>query len=121
MRIIRKDSIKEPVIDSKGEEIYELIGSAEKSGGSVKHSLAYEVMPGCSSKLHYHSQDEEGFFILKGSANLFIDGKEHPVKAGDAIFIQPQGRHQIFTTGGTGLEFIVVCAPAWQSSYSVFL
>jgi hypothetical protein len=42
MRIIRKDSVKESFLDSKGEKIYELIGSSKTSGGSVKHSLAYD-------------------------------------------------------------------------------
>jgi ethanolamine utilization protein EutQ len=122
MRIARKDNIKEPFVNPGGEKIYELIGSAEKSGGSVKHSLAYDVIPpGCSSKLHYHPQDEETFYIFRGSANFVIDGKEHSVKSGDTIFIQPPERHQIFTTGDTDLEFIVVCAPAWQLSNSVFL
>ena len=122
MRKIRKEDIKEPFVDSKGEKIYELIGFPERSGGSVKHSFAYDVIPpGCSSKLHYHPQDEETYYILKGSGNIVIDGKEHTVKPGDTIFIQPPEQHQIFSTGETDLEFIVVCAPAWQPTNSVFL
>jgi mannose-6-phosphate isomerase-like protein (cupin superfamily) len=122
MWITRKDFVKEPFVDSKGEIVYELIGSSKKSAGAVKHSLAYDVIPpGCSSKLHYHPQDEETYYILKGSGNIVINKKEHQIKLGDAIFIQPTESHQIFTTGNTDLEFIVVCAPAWQPANSVFL
>lgn len=122
MRITRKDNIKEPFVDAQGEKIYELIGSPKTSGGSVKHSLAYSVIPsGCSSKRHYHPQDEETYYILKGNAKLVIDGKEHHVSAGDAIFIQPLERHQIFATGQSDLEFLAICAPAWQPTNSVFI
>lgn len=122
MRITRKEHVKEPFVNPSGEKIYELIGSSERAGGSVKHSLAYGVVPPSgSSSLHYHPQDEETYYILKGTANMVIDGKEHQVKAGDAVFIQRLERHQIFATGNTDLEYIVVCAPAWQPSNSVYL
>jgi mannose-6-phosphate isomerase-like protein (cupin superfamily) len=32
--------------------------------------------------VHYHSQDEETYYILKGSAKMAIEGKESPVKSG---------------------------------------
>lgn len=122
MHITRKNNIKDPFFDPKGEKIYELIGSAAKSRGSKKHSLAYGVLPvGCSSSSHYHPQDEETYYILKGSATMKIEGKNYEVKAGDAIFIQPPERHQITATGKRDVEYLVVCAPAWKPSNSVFL
>jgi mannose-6-phosphate isomerase-like protein (cupin superfamily) len=122
MRITRKDDIREPFVDPKGERIYELIGSAAKSGGSIKHSLAYGVLPlGCSSSLHFHPEDEETYYILKGSTTMKIDGKEHAVTAGDAILIQPPERHQIIATGNRDVEYLVVCASAWKPSNSVFV
>ena len=122
MRITRKEYVKEPFVSPTGEKIFELVGSSEGAGGSVKHSLAYGVVPaGGSSSLHYHPQDEETYYILKGTANMVIDSKEHQVGSGDAIFVQPMERHQIFATGSTDLEYIVVCAPAWQPSNSVYL
>ena len=122
MRITKKAEIKQPFIDPKGETIYELIGSTPQSGGSIKHSLAYGVLPpGCSSSYHYHPEDEETYYILKGSATMKIDEKEYAVKVGDAIFIQPPERHQITATNDKEVEYLVVCAPAWKPSNSVFL
>jgi mannose-6-phosphate isomerase-like protein (cupin superfamily) len=52
---------------------------------------------------------------------MVIDRKEFVVKPGDAVFIQPPERHQILAVGDVDLEYLVVCAPAWQPSNSVFL
>jgi mannose-6-phosphate isomerase-like protein (cupin superfamily) len=99
-----------------------MIGRPESLGGSVKHSFSYVVIPPkCSSRLHYHPEDEETYYILKGKARMVIDGKEYAVGPGDAIFIKPPEKHQIFTDGNQDLEFVVVSAPAWQPSNSVFL
>ena len=122
MHIARKDKVKKPRENPTGERIYEMIGRGKELGGATKHSFAYVVIPpNCSSQLHYHPEDEETYYILKGEARLIINDKEHHVCPGDAIFINPPERHQIFTEGTEDLEFMVVCAPAWQLTNSVFL
>lgn len=52
---------------------------------------------------------------------MIIDGVQYNVHPGDAVLISPMERHQIFTDGDNDLEFIVVCAPAWEINNSVFL
>ena len=122
MRITRKDEVKEPVVNPTGERVYEMIGRPENLGGAIKHSVSYVVIPPkCSSRLHYHPQDEETYYILKGKARMIINGKEYHVGSGDAILINPPEKHQIFTIGSEDLEFVVISAPAWQPSNSVFL
>lgn len=100
-----------------------MIGLPKNLGGTQKHSFAYVVIPsGCSSRLHYHPSDEETYYVLKGKGRMTINGKEHKVTPGDAILIHPPEKHQIFSDGADGpLEFIVVSAPAWQPSGTVFL
>jgi mannose-6-phosphate isomerase-like protein (cupin superfamily) len=122
MRITRKEEVKVPFVNPTGEKVYELIGRTDEAGGSTKHSLAYMVIPPkCSSRLHYHPEDEETYYILKGQAKMVIDGKEHTVNPGDTVYISPPESHQIFNIGDTDLEFIAISAPAWQPSHSVFL
>ncbi|MEK7130544.1 MAG: cupin domain-containing protein [Patescibacteria group bacterium] len=122
MIITRKDRIKKPSINPTGEQIYEMIGRPKYLGGATKHSFGHVVIPPkCSSRLHYHPEAEETYYILKGKGKMLIDGKEHFVHSGDAIFIRPSEKHQIFTEGNKDLEFIVICAPSWEPTNSVFV
>lgn len=122
MFVMRKEMVESPKISSTGEEVYELIGPGELLGGATQHSLAYVVIPpGCSSRPHFHNNSEETYFILKGHGKLIISDHERIVKPGDAIFISPNNQHQIFTEGNEALEFIVVCAPAWNIDDNIFL
>jgi mannose-6-phosphate isomerase-like protein (cupin superfamily) len=122
MHIARKDKVKKPRENPTGERIYEMIGRGKELGEATRHSFAYVVIPpNCSSQLHYHPEDEETYYILKGEARLIINGKEYNVCQGDAILINPPERHRIFANGNEDLEFVVVCAPAWKPTNSVFL
>lgn len=122
MLIARKDKVEKPFENPTGERIYEMIGSPKNLGGANNHSFGHVVIPpNCSSRPHYHPIAEETYFILKGRAKMIVDGKEHLVEPGDAVFICPPEKHQIFTEGNEDLEFIVVCAPPWEPTNSVFL
>lgn len=120
MLITRKDKIDKPFESASGELVYEMIGRPEHLGGTTGHSLGYVVIPPKgSSELHYHPQAEETYYILKGNATIMIDGKRHSLSPGDAVLIEPDEQHQIFPNDKENLEFIVVCAPAWEPSNSV--
>lgn len=122
MLITRKEKLEKPFVNVTGERVYELVGKPARLGGATKHSFGYAVIPAnCSSRLHYHLQAEETYYMLKGEGKLVIDGVEHTVQPGDVILISPPEKHQIFNEGRDDLEFIVVCAPAWEPDNSVFL
>jgi|688.fasta_scaffold48045_3 mannose-6-phosphate isomerase-like protein (cupin superfamily) len=122
MHLSRKDQIKNPFINATGETIYEMIGRPPEQGGAEKHSLGYVVLPpSCNSSPHYHPVAEETYFILKGEAHLQIDDRLLQLRPGDTVLIHPNERHQIFNSGESDLEFIAVCAPAWEPSNSIYL
>jgi len=120
--ITRKDKVAKPFENPTGELIYEMIGRPEHLGGATKHSFGHVVIPPkCSSRLHYHPVAEETYYILKGKARMRVGDEMYLLVPGDAVLIRPPERHQIFTEGDENLEFIVVCAPAWEPTNSVFL
>lgn len=122
MLITRKDKVEKPFENPTGERIYEMIGRPERLGGATKHSFGHVVIPpNCSSRPHYHPEAEETYYITKGKAKMTIDGRAHLLRPGDAVFIHPPEKHQIFAMGDEDLEFIVVCSPAWEPTNSVFL
>ena len=122
MHIASKQDVKHPIKSPLGEIIYELLGALERSGGAEAHSLALVVLPpGKSSARHYHNVSEESYYILRGAARMIIDEQTLYLSPGQACFIEPLERHQIFNDGDDDLEFLAVCAPAWTPDDSVFV
>jgi mannose-6-phosphate isomerase-like protein (cupin superfamily) len=120
--LTRKDKVEKPFVSKSGERVFEMIGRPSKLGGATKHSFGIAVIgPNCSTQLHYHPYAEETYYIMKGKGRMIIDGTEHVVQPGDAVLISPPEKHQIFCDGNEDLEFIVVCAPAWEPSNSVYI
>ena len=122
MRLVRKEDITRPFDSGHGEKVYEMLGAPEAIGGAVHHSFSHVVIaPGCASRPHYHPVAEETYYMLRGEARMLVDGKEIRLVPGDALLILPPEVHQIFNDTDADLEFIAVCAPAWEPSNSVYL
>ncbi len=60
-----------------------------------------EIPPDGTSSHHIHEWEHE-VYIIDGSGTLVCDGKEYPVKAGDAMFIPPNVDHYTLNSGGQG-------------------
>ena len=122
MKIARKDKVLKPFVIDTGEKVYEMFGRPDELGGSCAHSFSHVVIPpGCSSIHHYHNEAEETYYILSGRARLIVNDKEYILTSEDAVLIMPPEKHQIFSIGDENLEFIAVCAPAWEPTNSVYL
>ncbi|HEU0022893.1 MAG TPA: cupin domain-containing protein [Dehalococcoidia bacterium] len=61
-----------------------------------------EIYPNKTSSHHIHDWEHE-VYIIKGSGTLVCDGKEYPVKPGDAMFIPPRVDHYTLNNGGEGV------------------
>ena len=121
MRVVRREDIINPVNNSSGEEIYEMIGRPPENGGTTNHSLAYVVIPpGKSSDAHYHKVSEETYYILRGVGLMIVDKQQVRLQPGQACLINPFEIHRIFNDGEDDLEFLAVSAPAWTSGDSFF-
>jgi len=114
MKVVRKEEVPEALVAPLGELIYEFFGPPADQGGSLKHSLAYVVIPpGKLSPKHYHESAEESYFMLKGTARMIMDDKEFTISKGQALLVMPGEVHQIFNDSDSDVELIVTCAPAW--------
>ena len=122
MRLTRKELIDNPFESSTGERVYEMLGAPDAIGGAKHHSFSHVVIPPhCASRPHYHPVAEETYYILAGEGRMVVDGKQLQLVPGDALLILPPEVHQIFNDSDADLEFIAVCAPAWEPSNSVYL
>jgi quercetin dioxygenase-like cupin family protein len=66
-------------------------------------TLSYHVIQsGKTSPHHIHSWEHE-VYTIEGSGTLVCDGKEYPVKEGDAIYIPGNVDHYTLNDGGSGV------------------
>lgn len=122
MKIIKKEDITNPFISPAGEIIYEMIGSANQTGGTKNHSVAHVTLPaGKFSNAHYHKISEETYYILSGKANMIIDNQSFSLEPGQACLIMPNEVHQIFNNSKDSLEFLAISAPAFHDADSYFV
>lgn len=61
-----------------------------------------EIYPNKTSNHHIHPWEHE-VYIIKGAGTLVCDGKEYPIKAGDAIFTPGNVDHYTLNNGGQGV------------------
>lgn len=56
-------------------------------------------MPGEGNRMHYHSDWDEWWLIMKGEWNWWIEGRNLTVKEGDIVFIERFKKHKITAIG----------------------
>jgi quercetin dioxygenase-like cupin family protein len=80
-----------------------LIGPAEGAPNfNMRH---FEVQPGGCTPHHQHDYEHE-VLILQGQGLARSEQGNHPVKAGDVVWVPPNEMHQFQNTGTAPLEFL---------------
>ena len=71
--------------------------------------LADITLPvGASIGYHRHDSETEYYFIISGNGTVNDDGKDTPIKAGDAVITGGGASHSISNTGDVPLKFHAV-------------
>lgn len=71
----------------------------------------FEMEPYGYSPLHTHSWEHE-VFIIEGEGQVFDGEKATAVKAGDAVFVPPDERHQFRNNSKKTLKFLCLISYA---------
>lgn len=71
------------------------------------------IKPNKGSHMHKHPDQEQTFYIIKGSGEIWtkntakgVSKRFCSIKTGDLVFVPINNWHQIKTTGKTNLEYI---------------
>lgn len=56
-------------------------------------------LPGEGNRRHYHADWDEWWLILEGEWIYEIEGREHPIKKGDVVFIERNKLHMVTASG----------------------
>ncbi|KAA5536691.1 cupin domain-containing protein [Taibaiella lutea] len=76
-------------------------------------SVKQESMPeGTREKLHFHTEAQQFFFILKGAATFYIDDKKMMVAEKEGILIKAKAQHYIANETTDRIEFLVISQPS---------
>lgn len=62
-------------------------------------------------KLHFHSNAQQFFFILKGMATFYVAERTESIGENQGILIDPKTEHYIANESETVLEFLVISQP----------
>lgn len=78
----------------------------DQQGGAPNFAMRqFEVAPGGHTPKHSHPYEHE-VFVLEGSGAVLEGNIEHPLRAGDFVFITPDEVHQFRNTGSVPLKFL---------------
>lgn len=82
----------------------------------LRYSLAVgRVQPGGETFLH-RLKNSEVYFLLKGTAEVTIDGDVGVVGAGQAVYVPPGAAQCVKNVGADELLFACIVDPAWKES-----
>lgn len=95
----------EPVIKNAEGNSNPLLGPGD--GVSTYVMLLVQHKPGESSPDHVHPWEHQAF-ITEGAGVLTVEGKEYPIKTGDAILVPGSSRHQFTNTGDVLLSRVTI-------------
>ena len=106
-----------PVATPRGEgeaiwwfgSLAEIKVTAEQTGGTIS-ILEITEPPNMEGPLHVHHREDEGFWILEGSATFEVGGETIEAKAGDYLF-GPRDIPHRYSTGPDGCKLLFVMTP----------
>lgn len=75
-------------------------------------SVKQESMPrGTREQLHFHTNVQQLFFILKGVATFYVNDAQKTVKEQQGLLIDKKSKHFIANETNEPLEFLVISQP----------
>ena len=93
----------------RGDVSFRVLFSADRTPTSSLCTGLAELAPSGRLGLHRHTQAEV-HHLVEGSGVVVLDGVEHPVVAGSAVFIPGDAEHGIRNTGEGALRVVYAFA-----------
>jgi quercetin dioxygenase-like cupin family protein len=91
-------------------------------GGDTDQTYAIveaTVAPGSGPPLHYHTREEEGFYVLEGEVAFTADGETVRATPGTFLNLPKDSRHSFENVGDRPARMLIVVAPAGIEDFFV--
>ena len=111
--VVNEDDVETERWDDpvKGIVQWRTLLSADRTPTSTMTVGVATLEPGAADEFHPHRHsDAEVYYILEGSGLVEIDGAQHAVRAGTAVFIPGDAWHSAINTGTTVMRLLYVFA-----------
>ncbi|SFD93052.1 cupin domain-containing protein [Blastococcus tunisiensis] len=93
----------------RGHVSFQVVFSQDRTATSAVYTGRAELPPGGWVGRHRHPQPEV-YHVLEGSGVVVLDGVEHPVAAGSAVFVPGDAEHGLRNTGDGALRLVYAFA-----------
>jgi len=106
MKVNHYESVPTHPVDMEGARgctVRWLVGQAEGAPNFAMRQ--FEIAPGGHTPRHYHPYEHE-VFVFEGEGVVFEGDRQHSLRSGDVIFVQPNEIHQFHNTGETVMKFL---------------
>lgn len=106
MPLIRNiDSMPTKPVDMQGVKGVRMAVMAGREDGVPNFAMRqFQVEPNGHAPHHSHDYEHE-VYVVEGSGEVLLEGKYHPIKAGDVVYVPPDEEHQ-FRAGPQGMRFL---------------
>jgi quercetin dioxygenase-like cupin family protein len=111
----------EAQVPERGEARWKTLISAGLTRSASLTLGVAELAPAATLEPHRHAQ-AEAYLVLAGEGVVTIDGTEHPVARGSAVFIGSDAVHSVRSTGAEDLRVAyVLAADAFEDVEYIFV
>lgn len=94
------------------------IFNQEKTQSRAQYSfLTQTVAPQSFIREHTHPEHEEIIYVVDGKGFARVDGVEHPIEKGSAVFIGVNRRHHFLNPNDEPLTFTALLMPGGLDSF----
>jgi mannose-6-phosphate isomerase-like protein (cupin superfamily) len=92
--------------------------SQKLTGSEANFSIGMQtVAPGCLIREHTHSHNEEVIVVIEGRGFARVEGVDHPIERGSAVFLGLNRRHHFINPGPEPLTFIWFFMPGGLDAF----
>jgi quercetin dioxygenase-like cupin family protein len=106
MKVQNYQQVPSQPVEMQGAEGCAVRWLVGQSDGAPNFAMRqFEVSPGGHTPRHSHPYEHE-VFVLEGSGTVLEGDTEHPLHAGDVVFVRPDEVHQFRNTGQAPLKFL---------------
>lgn len=90
---------------------YRILVDAKKSNSNMTLIHAY-VPPTGGPPSHFHSDEDELFFVLEGHLNIMADGVTKEVGPGECVYVARKTPHAFYNKGTSAAKMLIFYTPA---------
>ena len=116
--VIRNWRNATPVVGHQSKLIWSIFRAQSAEGLSADEAVLegfsgltlHRLQGGLEGDYHEHEATEQVYYFLSGEGRMKIDGALYEVRAGDAVHIPPQVKHQLCNPTDDWVEHLIISA-----------